>query len=101
MPSRVVCCDVVVARGERNFSIKKEYYHCGSGVDSFFAGFGDVWTQKNQCNHHFCRSKICAFLVGSACIYNNKQKKKVEMRERRETKAVVKRERREWRFTAL
>jgi hypothetical protein len=26
-----------------------------------------VWTQKNQCNHHFCRSKIYAFLVGSAC----------------------------------
>jgi hypothetical protein len=35
---------VVVAGG----SIKKEYYHCGSGVDTTFAGFRVVWTQKNQ-----------------------------------------------------
>jgi hypothetical protein len=43
MASRVVCCDVIVAGGERNFSIKKEYYHFGSGVDSTFAGFRDVF----------------------------------------------------------
>jgi hypothetical protein len=46
MASRVVCCDVVVAGGERNFSIKKEKYHCGSGVDYTFAGFRDVFDKK-------------------------------------------------------
>jgi hypothetical protein len=43
MASRVVFCDVIVAGGERIFSIKKEYYRCGSGVDSTFAGFRDVF----------------------------------------------------------
>jgi hypothetical protein len=53
---------------ERNFSIKKEYYHCGSGVDSIFAGYRDVWTQKKSVQPPFLPIKNLRFFGGgSAC----------------------------------
>jgi hypothetical protein len=49
----MACLYLEMARGEKKFSIKKEYYHCGSGVDSTFVDFfGILFVYHTMSSHH-------------------------------------------------